>query len=70
MSMAAWRATLSDPPRPPGAPPEPDPDPDAPPPIQEPPPPIPVPPDPSGPPLQANHLAALVLPAIDSVADP
>jgi len=53
--MAARRALLSDPPRPPGGPmePEPDPDPDAPPPIEEPPPPIPVPPDPGPPPLHA-----------------
>jgi hypothetical protein len=48
----AWRAFLSDPPRPPGEPPEPD-DPNAPPPIQEPPPPIPVPPDPQPPPVRA-----------------
>jgi hypothetical protein len=55
MTLAAWRASLSTPPRPPGAPAEPDsdPDPDDPPPIEEPPPPIPVPPDPGPPPIHA-----------------
>lgn len=55
MTLAAWRASLSVPPRPPGGPtdPDPDPDPDEPPPIEEPPFPIPVPPDPGPPPLHA-----------------
>jgi hypothetical protein len=59
MTKAAWRALLSDPPRPPGDPAEPDPDPDAPPPIEEPPPPIHVPPDPGPPPLHATAARGL-----------